>query len=52
VREVEARRVEALKDQLRVVVVALEGDVDNEQLLDASHDRLKRQRCPPQLVGE
>ena len=51
-REVEAGRVQALEDQLRVVVIPLECDVDHQQLLEASEHLLKRQRRPPQLLDE
>ena len=51
-REVEPGRVQALEDQLRVVVVALERDVDDQQLLNPADDRLERERRPPQLLGE
>ena len=43
-REVEPGRVQALEDQLRVVVVALERDVDDQQLLDA-------RRRPPRAAA-
>ena len=37
--QLQARRVEALKDQLRVVIVAVQRDVDDDQLADTSVQR-------------
>jgi hypothetical protein len=47
--EIEPGRVQALEDQLRVVVVTLERDIDNQQLLGARYDRLERQWRPPRV---